>query len=271
MKLLAILTDAESAETCLNAAAAAARMLEIPEIEVLHVLVDPANLIGSAEEVDIQWLRSLREGTPEQRSEAVKLAFSRWLSRSSDGLLAVWHEVEGSEAQQVTEAAKDADISTVVLADEQNLDAADARHAALFSLQKPVLLVPHGWSWSVSADRRFRHVAVAVDGAALRHSIEPSLRMLQNAERITCIHVGTDVPQARKSFDWLEEKGLTFELRFVEDQAGTGKAIVAEAELAGADLLMAGAYRHSEIAEGVQRGITHQILTAADLPLLLIH
>ena len=39
----------------------------------------------------------------------------------------------------------------------------------------------------------------------------------------------------------------------------------------GADLLVAGAYRHSQIVEWLLGGTTRHLLAAADLPILLAH
>ncbi|MDE1917226.1 MAG: universal stress protein [Sphingomonadales bacterium] len=50
-----------------------------------------------------------------------------------------------------------------------------------------------------------------------------------------------------------------------------GEQIASEAQALGADLIVAGAYRHGEIIEWLAGGTTRHLLAAAKLPLLLAH
>jgi len=47
--------------------------------------------------------------------------------------------------------------------------------------------------------------------------------------------------------------------------------LVETARESGADLLVAGAYSHSRVRELVFGGFTSEVLTACDLPILLLH
>ena len=65
--------------------------------------------------------------------------------------------------------------------------------------------------------------------------------------------------------------GVATEVQHVPATGNIGECLVAAADEAQADLLVVGAYRHSEVLEWAMRSTTRQILKAADLPLLLMH
>ena len=59
--------------------------------------------------------------------------------------------------------------------------------------------------------------------------------------------------------------------RFQQTGCAIGETLLAEAHLAGADLLVMGAYTHGRLREIVLGGATRDILSSADLPVLLHH
>jgi nucleotide-binding universal stress UspA family protein len=70
----------------------------------------------------------------------------------------------------------------------------------------------------------------------------------------------------------IQQAGIEPEVHVVPRSAkDLGAQIVAEAKSLGADLIVAGAYRHSEMIEWFMGGTTRHMLAAADLPLLLAH
>ena len=68
--------------------------------------------------------------------------------------------------------------------------------------------------------------------------------------------------------NWLAARGVKAEDRKVEAKGGLGDAILEAAS--GADLLVAGAYGHSRIAQFIFGGVTRQLLTAEHGPSLLV-
>lgn len=272
MKLLAILVGAHSAPACLDAAALAASSLKSPSVEALHVIVDPAKIIAPSEEIEFQRLRERTEGTAEQRASAVRTAFVSWSNSAREHMPDVqWKAAVGAEEETVCREAEQADIVVLVLAREGNLDGGDALHAAVFRSGKPVLLVPS--DWRSGSRTKFGHVAVGLsDSEATRHAIEGAGPWLRSADRVTAIRVGREADAPGSLGQLLRECGVEPQMQVVAPQ-GTdlGAQIINEAHVAGADLLVAGAYRHSQMLDWIMGGTTRHLLAAADLPLLLAH
>jgi len=151
------------------------------------------------------------------------------------------------------------------------MDGGDALHAAVFRSGKPVLVVPGNWRGG--ARKRFAHVAVGLsDSEATRHAIEGAGPWLRAAGRVTAIRIGDEHGAAHCLSHLLSECGNEPDLRIVKREGrDLGAQIVAEAKAAGADLLVTGAYRHSQFIDWLMGGTTRHLLAAADLPLLLAH
>jgi nucleotide-binding universal stress UspA family protein len=272
MKLLAILVGAESAPACLDAATLAARTMPDASVEALHVVVDPEKIIRASEEIEIQRMREAREGTAEHRAEAIHAAFVAWNAGADDVTPKVeWRAVVGAEEETVCREASAADVLVLVLAREGNLDSGDALHAAVFSASKPLLLVPA--NWRARHRLRFAHIAVALsDSEVARHAIAGAAQWLQAADRVTALRIGTEDDEAIGLIHSIEELGVRPELRLIERQGSDlGAQIVDEAKAIGADLIVAGAYRHNQFVEWLMGGTTRHLLAAADIPLLLTH
>ena len=272
MKLLAILVGARGTPACLDAAALAARSLPYATIEALHVTVDPEHMIAASEEIELQRLRARDEGSAEQRAQAAHTAFTTWSAGAGDDACDVeWKDMTGSEEETVCREAAAADVIVLVLAREANLDAADALHAALFRSCKPVLVVPPDWRGGVRP--AFTHIAVGLsDSEAARHAIEGAGPWLRAARRVTAIRIGERDDAALGLARLLSEAGAQPELHVVPRRGSDlGAQIVAEAKAVGADMLVTGAYRHSQIVEWLLGGTTRHMLAVADLPLLLAH
>lgn len=272
MKLLAILVGAESAPACLDAAVLAARSLQGASVEALHVMVDPDQVVSSSEEVAFQRLREIDEGTAQQRADATHTAFVAWNSGVEDDTPAVrWKAVTGAEEQVVTQEAAQADVIVLVLARQTNMDSGDALHAAIFRSGKPLLIVPQDWRGR--SRTRFSHIAVGLsDSEATRHAIDGAGPWLRAADRVTAIRIGRKGDAATTLTRLLSEVGADPELRVVaQTRSDLGKQIVHEAEAVGADLLVTGAYRHSEMVDWLVGGTTRHLLAATSMPLLFAH
>jgi len=270
MRLLAILVGAKSAPACLDAAAVAARTLGDGAIEALNVLVDPEQIVAPSEEVEFQRLRERREGKAQERAAATHAAFASWQAQA-DAPAVQWKSVVGTEEEAVRQEARQADVVVLVLARESNLDSGDALHASVYRSGKPVLLVPI--DWRCDGRTRFEHVVVALsDSEAARHAIRGASPMMRGAARVTALRIGTPKDRAVELIALLREAGIDPELRIVAPSGkDLGAQIVTEAKALRADLLVAGAYRHSEMVEWLVGGTTRHMLAAADLPLLLAH
>lgn len=271
MKLLAILTAAQGTPACLDAAALALRSLGRAEIEALHIKVDPDHIVAPIEEIDIQRLREQREGTADERAEAVHQAFLAWTAQARGVPPVRLKTLAGPEEELVCREAEQADVIVTVLARESNMDAGDALHAGIFKSEKPVLLVPTDWRRGVR--HSFAHIVVALnDSEATRHAIAGAGPWLRAADRVTAIRIGERDDIALGMTMLLTETGTKAELLVMPRVAGRlGEQIIAEANAVRADLVVAGAYRHPEVIEWLLGSTTRHLITAANLPLLLSH
>ncbi|MFT3977520.1 MAG: universal stress protein [Sphingomonas bacterium] len=269
MKILVLVTTAETAHACLDAAVTASAALPGVTIEALHTIVDPERIVTSTEEIQLQRLREHDEGTAAQKAEAARSAFLSWNLTADDKTPVVWWKTQvADEARSVREEAED--VALIVLPQGHDLDTADAFHAALFDARKPLLVVPG--DWRAGQQSGFAHVAIGVaNDSAERAALAAAQPWLHAAARVTAIRIGEALPEETAGAalgqdveaDWL----------VVPRRSGIdlGAQIALEAETVGADLLVAGAYRHGPLIEWLMGGTTRHLLAATTLPLLLAH
>lgn len=271
MRILSVLTSFASVPAALDAAELAAVALPGASIEALAVVVDPAHMMASSEEISIQQLRELKEGTGEQRARATHAAFDGWNERRDPKAASVtWRSVTGAETDIVIKEAV-ADIALIVMAHDANMDATDALHAAIFSTGRPVLLVPTGWR--PGARTHFSHLAVGlIDDVTMRRAILAAEPWLRSADRVSAISIqGAGNVSADPASMWPLASIHPDYVTLAASQDKTAARLVQEAGRLKADLLVAGAYGRMELMEWLFGGVTRDLLEVADLPLLLAH
>ncbi|MDF0490538.1 universal stress protein [Sphingomonas sp. H39-1-10] len=269
MRILAVITAADTTHACLDAALVAAAADRSAAIDALHVVVDPEQLVVSTEEVQLQRMREAGEGSARDRERAARAAFITWNAGLDPGDPHVaWKPLTGTEEGVIAQEARNADL--IVLARAHDIDSSDAQHAALLATGKPVLIVPGGWR---ANRRRFDHIAVGLgDDPVADGAIRAAFPWLKKAEHVTAIRIGEEGDLAAKLAGRLLDMGIKAEVRMVagEDE-NLGAQIVRAANALRADLLVAGAYRHGSLVEWLLGGTTRHLLAAAELPLMLCH
>jgi nucleotide-binding universal stress UspA family protein len=266
MKILALLTGTECTPACLDAAITAAVADPRARIAALHITIEPDSLIATDDEVALQRLREPHEGSAQARAEAARRAFVAWNLGLDDRAPRVeWHECMTGG---VLDHTGDADL--IVLARGQDLDSLDARAAALHDSGKPVLLVPADWHRPAGG---FRHVAVGLsDSAVARGAITEALPWLKAAEQVTALRIGKPGDPAITMMAELRDLGLDPTLHVAPPSSdAVGTQIAQEAAALGADLLVAGAYRHGRLTEWLLGGTTRHLIAASSIALLLAH
>lgn len=275
-RLLAITAEATTTTACLDAAYAAASVIEDAEIEALHVLVDPFQLIGSAEEIALQQMRVRNEGSAQERESAVWDAYERWRSAHPDVAVPVsWKTLVGAEEDGVELEGESFDL--LVLARPSNLDGRNALHAAIYHVRRPLLFVPEAWRagrvFSDCAPSFGRHICIAWrDTPSCERAIAGALPWLRHADRITVLTINVGHDGTHRLQDKLAGEGLPVQVFRVQPaELDLGEQILSEAHGLGADLIVMGAYRHNWLFELLVRSTTRQVLAEADLPLLMSH
>jgi nucleotide-binding universal stress UspA family protein len=110
-----------------------------------------------------------------------------------------------------------------------------------------------------------RAVAEALPFLQRAHQVIVALIEDQGAGEQYGIEAGADIGR------YLSRHGVSTEIRKIGGWAYAGEAILNEAELSGADLIVMGGYGHSRFREFVLGGATRHVLTEAKIPVLMAH
>lgn len=149
---------------------------------------------------------------------------------------------------------------------------------AMLASRLPCLLLPPDWSAEVAPVR----VAIGWNGSIeAARAMHRALPFLQEATEVRIIdgqgsHAFDDdlTPAAPRldPLDYLRRHGVSAKsLRLDVSPQQAGTALLKEAQHMHADLLVMGAYSHSRLRERVLGGATRDVLTHAQIPVLMHH
>jgi nucleotide-binding universal stress UspA family protein len=267
LRILVLLPEPETVAAALDCAIAASRGREA-RIEAVQIGFDPDKGIVSAEELDIQQIRAVFEGTAADRRARVRGEFDAWQFRTPAGKAVDLRADIGVVEGDVEIEARSVDM--IVMGRPSNLDARDALHAALFRTERLVLVVPVTAAGVASLGRRIVIGWKPTDQA--RRAVEMASPWLRAADEVTVVSVdkpGTPSyePSARDLFG-----RLGIEARFVmlhRDGRSVAAQLLAEAHRLDGDCLLIGAYHHGPLWEAVLGGVTRDVLAQLDLPVFM--
>ena len=266
MRIVAVITKAESACTCAAAAIAASAALGDVQIEALHTVVDSNRVAAISRRLE-QW--RLREADRDGDQSLCAMrdnALRNWIG-AVGGPAIEWPNLVKGADRSIRAAA--AQASLIVLVRDEAMDVGDAAHVALFETRTPLLLVPD--RWSPGHDRGFDHVAIDVkNDASERIAVAAARPWLKAATRITAILVDGTPETARPDRDALGGD-VRMEWRTVVRRPGAelGTQIADEAASIGADLLVCGDYRHGSLIKWLIGDTTAGLITSSPIPVLL--
>jgi hypothetical protein len=273
LRVIAIVAEAVTSRSCLDAALAAAAADDTAEIEAFHVKVDPDKIIVAPEEISIQQMRVRMEGTAEARAAAVRAIYQAWHQRLPPEIAArtSWKEVVGTEQASVAREAKSADL--LVTGRPHNLDGGGALIAATFESHRP-LLVPPEWM-PARVDGFGRHMAVAWKPEARAHrAIEGAGLWLRRAERVSLIMIAKDL----ESGGWPEAERLARMIGFkpephlIAPRGGeVGEQLLDAVKALRADAMVLGAHRHNSMIIWAFPSTTRYLIKHTRIPLFLAH
>jgi nucleotide-binding universal stress UspA family protein len=174
-------------------------------------------------------------------------------------------------AAEVWDQARMADLVVIARPEAEDPAFAHSIDRLLVEGGTPCLLVP-GQAKSGTA---FRRIVVAWNGSReAKRAIDEAMPLLHRAEAIQLLTIG-DPPAAPAPHDdhavatHLARHGLIAEIAHVAEDGGIADTVLEAARSFGADLLVMGAYGHSRTAEALLGGVTHDVVRAATLPVLL--
>ncbi|WP_428488193.1 fluoride efflux transporter CrcB [Rhodopila sp.] len=267
--ILALLDRPETARSVLAAAALAADRFGSGRIEALHIRYDAMEDFMPTEDVMTEDRQREVDGRAARRTAELHALFDAWLPRDD---AATWRDVTGETAKIVTAEAANAGLIVMGRPPASHPGGMrQALHAALFDARLLTLLVP-----DVAPGVLGQHVAVAwKPSEAVDKVIEAGRPLLLRADRVTVLigreEAGHEAEPANL-LRALTNAHVPVEVkRFQVGGRSIGEAILAEARLVEADLLVMGAYTRSRIIEMMLGGATRDVLANADLPVLLHH
>ena len=209
------------------------------------------------------------------RAETVERRF-REISQV-DGIAGDWHLFDRGEAAELIALAKAADL---VIAGQHLPEApagAEFRpEEIVVACGRPLLVLPYAGTFSSVGKR----VVVAWDGTReATRAVHDALPLIAAAEAVTVVSVAgreSDFERLHPSLVrivcHLERHGLA--ARAEEDvQAGitVANALLSRAADLNADLIVAGAYHHSQFREAVLGGVSRELLDHMTVPVLMSH
>ena len=285
-KLLVLLFGGAADEMALEAAYGVAS-LSAAHIEALLMRPVGPGLGGW----DTGWLPPWTAARPSEgvehaaflASQASQRNFETWHARagvetpirpgSSSTPTASWREKVGQVSSILRHKGQCADLVVIQRQDRPDWPAIDALfEAALMTTGRPVLLVPHAFGAV-----RARTVAVAWKPTVqATHALAGAVPLLIRAERVELItvegHGGGPPGNAADVAEYLAWHGVPAKCRPAElGDLSTGQAILRETSEVGADLLVMGAYTHSQTREELFGGATRHVVDNASLPVLFEH
>lgn len=143
--------------------------------------------------------------------------------------------------------------------------------AALFRSGRPMIVVPRDYTDRFAANR----ILVAWDGSLhAARAVAAAMPLLERAEDVSIF----SVKESQKGSD-LHGSELVRHLRLhgvnadiaERNDSDVASAIVAQAEVTRASLVVMGAYGHSRVRELVFGGVTRRMLTDVPVPVLMAH
>jgi len=250
-------------------------------VEGLHVKPDPREAVpiaaeGAAGSV-IARMIDLAEKDAAGRAGHAQRLFETAAKKAGVALggakaQAKFSTVVGRAADEVTIRARVADLVILVrVAGDARIDWNVTVEATLMEGGRPVLILPAGLkAWSAAT------AALGWNGSAeAARAAAAALPILGQAKRVILLAGVKDVPvepSLDQLADWLAHHGVKAETRKVALKGWPVEGqIDDEAQAAGAELLVMGAYGHSRMREMVFGGATRAVLDESKIPVLLMH
>jgi len=258
-------------------------------VELLHVAVSDEETIPIvAEGMTAGAVGKMLEGLAEQRQLRAETAERVYRTLCVDAGLATgepdaapapgrfrvaFRRLDGREADEIVRRGRLADL---VIVGGQSADAgfSPALEAAIFATGRPLLMVPER-----ALERPLEHlgagIAIAWDGTlGAARATGAALPLLSRAEKVVVLTADMEKIGAKPSAlaDYLAEHGIEARTwAFLPAERNLGEQLLAEAEKAGADMLVMGAYGHSRLREMVLGGVTQSVIAKSTIPVFMAH
>lgn len=282
--LLAVIDGGEGSPAVLRAAFDLVRRTDA-HLEVIHVRPDPADsvpLVGegmSGAMVD-QVMSELRARSESNAAAAWRLFEEQCAARDLAPLRAesvvptrgraVFRSVEGREDDELAQRSRLFDLTLIARpGGGEGGGYAPGLESVLFDGGRPVLVVP-----PEALPHCGERVLVAWNGRReAARAATAALGLLATAAAVTVVSIEEHGRAADPGelAAWLGLHAVEARTRRVPLSGSAGATLLAEAEAAGADLLVMGAYGHSRLRQFIVGGATRSVLAQTPMPVLMAH
>ncbi|MBB4196209.1 hypothetical protein GGE45_006377 [Rhizobium aethiopicum] len=266
--VIALLPDPANARICLDIAEDAARAIN-GRLAAAHVGADPERMVAAPEEIDLQMLRDMDEGSPQQRLERVISVFEFWKDANPGRSDLLLDDCRGDLGRCVTSECHESAL--VVTPCYGNMDARDAFHDLLFNEHKLVLVPPAGRYSS----HLLQHVVIGwKPHEHAQAAIIAARRWLAVAERVTvlCVNDKADGSYQFTARELIAQLGLKGDIVAIRSEGRpVAEAILDFADSVGATCLLIGAFKHGYFLELLLGRVTRYLLSHARLPVMMKH
>ncbi|MDH3712823.1 MAG: universal stress protein [Gammaproteobacteria bacterium] len=198
--------------------------------------------------------------------------FQSVLARSN--IASHWQASADSPARALNTAGRVTDLLVLraLGSDDSKVHRYYSSGEVTLNVGRPVLIAPCTGEWKAPD----KHAVIAWNGSReSARAVHDALPMLLVAERVSVVTFGKPAYGDALPSDltqYLARHELDADCHPVADAgADTGAALLAFAEKAQADLIVAGAYGHSRIRELVLGGVTRYLLEHTSVPVLMSH
>lgn len=228
-------------------------------------------LIEDTEKKSADAARKTRQAF-DQLCKAAGIKYAEKPGRGTNALTASWREEIGYEDQWLRVHGRISDM-IVLPRPSGDIDVAVrlSLEAALMDTGRPLLMVPEKFSAKIGSN-----IAIAWNGSTeAARAVGEARPLIENARKVTVLTAAEK--DMDEDFDpeglsrFLAWHGAKASVVKVRPRGDVGKALLSAAGKAGADLLVMGAYSHSRVREMILGGVTREVLTNADLPVLMAH
>ena len=235
-------------------------------------MIPPLAFDGGFYSLEADWATAMRQSIEDR----LKIARKSFREATKDVVAdAVWECGLQLPAPAVTAASRAADLIVAGGAPHNMNDAyRDCTPAELaITSGRPVLVAP-----PTAPPLAAKHIVLAwKDTREARRAMADAMPFFEKAEHVTVLAVcpQIDAEQVKLQVEdvaaALRRRGIKAEAKVVEHAHPDGFQILRQASLAGADLIVSGAYGHSRLGEWVFGGVTADLLSQEEVYLLLSH
>jgi nucleotide-binding universal stress UspA family protein len=254
-------------------------------VELLHVEVSEEQAIPTvAEGMTSGAVGQMLESLKEQREIRAEAAETLYKTLCVDAGLATcepddaavpgrfrvaFRRVVGRESDELARRGRLADL-VIVGGPVAEGGFSQAVETAMFATGRPLLMVPE-----TLPERLGMSLAIAWDGTlGAARAAGAALPLLSRAETVTIVTADMEKAGTKPSelADYLAEHGISARTwAFLPDEGALGERLLGEAEAAGADMLVMGAYGHSRLREMVLGGVTRSVTAKSKISVFMTH